>query len=735
LVGQTTTLNFNIYNNNGGSVTLNSIGFTDSFAGSSLLITQVSGTTIAFNNCSGTVTATNGTNSLSLSGASLPAGSSCTFGVNVTDATPETVNTTPTGVTSSPSGIGGGGTTATLTVSGGVAPSITTQNTAYFFVGTPQTFDILVTGTPTPSIVVTGALPTGLSFLDNGNGSGVLSGTPGAGTAGNYSPLVTASNGVSPNATQSLALTVTSLQCPLTALGSEGLLSNNSTYVMLFNGFQDANGPSQGAGVFSVNGVGGITGGEIDFGTVLNYSGGAYGTPVAVQKATISSTGSCYNLGNDNRGYMVWNLSSGTPITMAFAVRGDGTLGRFIDFSDVNPSSTGTGSRGSGVFMKRTISGPFSLSSLTGSFALGLTGFNNDNCKTNSCTGSGNGGYQRMAAVGRFTSNGAGSISGFVFDVASVNSSVQTNVDLVTPTASYTAPDALGRGTLSMTINDARINSTPVTVNFAYYLIDATHMFLQSLDSANTNPVFNGEAIGQTGTFGVGSLNGNAVFSMTGGDVVNNAYTVIASGRFNGVGTGSSVTTLMDKISNGSAVSTGTTPITGGSFTASANGMGSLTIASGQVFSVAMYGTNAGFLLEGSSVSPGASVMSGLMEPQTTPGGGWTASAVTGLFAQANMFPSTTNAKVGVGSLTATPGTTNTLSGTSDKNSGGTSCANNCLQVNNGITATYAVDANGRITVTNTGTGGGSIFGWMRDTTHGALISTDSNALTTQIDH
>ena len=31
--------------------------------------------------------------------------------------------------------------------------------------------------------------------------------------------------------------------------------------------------------------------------------------------------------------------------------------------------------------------------------------------------------------------------------------------------------------------------------------------------------------------------------------------------------------------------------------------------------------------------------------------------------------------------------------------------------------------------VTNTGTGGGSIFGWMRDTTHGALVSADPNAL------
>jgi hypothetical protein len=305
---------------------------------------------------------------------------------------------------------------------------------------------------------------------------------------------------------------------------------------------------------------------------------------------------------------------------------------------------------------------------------------------------------------------------------------------VVVSSVTLNAPDSLGRGTFNISGSNASLGGS-FSIDYAYYLIDATHFYMQSIDPPNNLPLFNGEAIGQSGTFGVGSLNGNAVFSMTGGDVVNNAYTVIAAGRFNGAGTGSNVTTLMDKISNGSAVNTGTTAITGGTFTASANGMGSLTISSGQVFSVAMYGTNAGFLLEGTQASPGVNIMSGLMEPQTTPGGGWAASAVSGSFTTGNAFPSTTNAKLSVGSATLTPGTTNTLSGNSDKDAGGTSCANDCLQLNNGLTATYAVDANGRITITNTGTGGGSIFGWMRDTTHGALVSTDSNGLTTLVDH
>src|SRR4029077_16118199 len=65
------------------------------------------------------------------------------------------------------------------------------------------------TGTPTPAINDGGAtLPSGVSFLDNGDGTGTLSGTPATGTGGTYPITFTASNGVVPNATQSFTLNV-----------------------------------------------------------------------------------------------------------------------------------------------------------------------------------------------------------------------------------------------------------------------------------------------------------------------------------------------------------------------------------------------------------------------------------------------------------------------------------------------------------------------------------------------
>ena len=52
------------------------------------------------------------------------------------------------------------------------------------------------TGFPVPAITRTGGLPSGLTFVDNGDGTATLSGTPAFGTGGNYPITITAANGV-----------------------------------------------------------------------------------------------------------------------------------------------------------------------------------------------------------------------------------------------------------------------------------------------------------------------------------------------------------------------------------------------------------------------------------------------------------------------------------------------------------------------------------------------------------
>ena len=85
-------------------------------------------------------------------------------------------------------------------------PTITTASSTTFQVGVASSFGVSGTGTPIPSFSLSGALPDGVTFTQ-GTGSGMLSGTPAAGTAGSYPVTITATNSVG-TATQNFTLTV-----------------------------------------------------------------------------------------------------------------------------------------------------------------------------------------------------------------------------------------------------------------------------------------------------------------------------------------------------------------------------------------------------------------------------------------------------------------------------------------------------------------------------------------------
>jgi hypothetical protein len=84
-------------------------------------------------------------------------------------------------------------------------PAITSASNATFTAGTAGSFTVTATGSPAPTFTETGALPSGVTL----SSAGVLGGTPAAGTAGVYNLVITATNGVSPDATQNFTLNVT----------------------------------------------------------------------------------------------------------------------------------------------------------------------------------------------------------------------------------------------------------------------------------------------------------------------------------------------------------------------------------------------------------------------------------------------------------------------------------------------------------------------------------------------
>jgi hypothetical protein len=97
-----------------------------------------------------------------------------------------------------------------LTVNIGAAPAFTSGLSATFVAGTAGSFDVTTSGTPTVTSIVPslGTLPSGLSFTDNGNGTATVSGTPAAGTGGSSTIVLTATNGITPNAVQTLTILV-----------------------------------------------------------------------------------------------------------------------------------------------------------------------------------------------------------------------------------------------------------------------------------------------------------------------------------------------------------------------------------------------------------------------------------------------------------------------------------------------------------------------------------------------
>jgi hypothetical protein len=188
--------------------------------------------------------------------------------------------------------------TSVLPAYAATSPTITSANSTTFIEGTSGSFTVISTGNPTPALSETGALPSGVTFVDNGDGTATLSGTPASGSAGVYPITITASNGVPPDATQSFSLivdaapaftsansttfmtcsagsfAVTTTSYPVDSLTESGALPPGVTF------FDNSNGTATLSGTASVSGSYPIT---------ITASNGV--PPDAVQNFTLTVNG------------------------------------------------------------------------------------------------------------------------------------------------------------------------------------------------------------------------------------------------------------------------------------------------------------------------------------------------------------------------------------------------------------------------------------------------------------
>jgi hypothetical protein len=117
--------------------------------------------------------------------------------------------------------------TQTFTLTVDAAPAFTSATSTTFDQSSASSFEVTTTGNPTPSLIEFGGLPSGISFHDNGNGTGTLSGT--TSQRGTYEIFFGASNGVGPLVSQEFTLTVGGLQITTTSLPPLTLGTHYST--------------------------------------------------------------------------------------------------------------------------------------------------------------------------------------------------------------------------------------------------------------------------------------------------------------------------------------------------------------------------------------------------------------------------------------------------------------------------------------------------------------------------
>lgn len=195
-------------------VVSNSIGSTESSEATMTVntppfITSAAKTTLLEGIAGGFVVTTSGVPVASLSeSGSLPTGVTFVDNKNGTatiGGTPTVVGTFPITITAQNT-ISPNATQSFVLTTATKAPAITSPGSVTYTQGNSGTYTITTTGAPIPSITETGTLPSGFTFVDNKDGTATLTGTPT--TTGTTTFLITAQNGVLPNAVQTFMLIV-----------------------------------------------------------------------------------------------------------------------------------------------------------------------------------------------------------------------------------------------------------------------------------------------------------------------------------------------------------------------------------------------------------------------------------------------------------------------------------------------------------------------------------------------
>jgi hypothetical protein len=355
-------------------------------------------------------------------------------------------------------------------------------------------------------------------------------------------------------------------------------------------------------GSVTLDGNGNIPVGEVDYSA--NGQSGHF---------LVDPSGSSYTLDSTGHGALTLNLTGCCVQTSSITAISNSHL-----LSAEDDQFSGLSIGGIGSLDLQTAGPSFSMSQLSGGYSFTLAGYS--------------GAYSANASWGGvFTADGEGNITGGIFDENFGGGSGNSSVPF---TGTYSAPDANGRGTITLSATpDApgQCGPTPLPacVQYAYYIVAPEVVRLTTLSLA-------GKAAGTGSAFGQGSLagtagtnaalNGSFIFSDFGfTSDANGGESGAAAGQFTTDGNGNIETGVMDLNAFGTPT---TISLAGSTYSISGSARGTITGPSGQTYNVYLTDPNLNLLDPNNTSGTGGALLletdaadtTGVVIPQTDPG-------------------------------------------------------------------------------------------------------------------
>jgi hypothetical protein len=571
---------------------------------------------------------------------------------------------------------------------------------------------------PTPTI---GGQAVGLeanALNDNSNKGVTWSCTP-VGACGTFSPTTTpynvgtlytppvapANGPITPNLSYSVTVTATSVADSSKSVSSTFNVAQQYAFVLAGNGSFGM------VGSVTLDGGGNIVGGQADASANGFYS-------------TVPSITGTYALDSSGHGFLSMSLNN-TSCCGTFQ-QTQGITATSNSHLVIAEEDQFNGLTIGGVGSMDLQTAPFSASQLSSGYSFTLAGYSGAN-SANASWG------------GVFTADGVGTLSGGIFDE---NFGGGTGYSSVPFTATFTAPNANGRGTLTLS---ATPDSPTKSTQYAYYIVTPEVLRLTSITTTSAGNT--GSAYGQGAAATANSaLNGSYIFSGFGfTSNSNGGESGAAAGQFTANGAGNITAGIMDLNAFGTV---STNSLAGSTYSIAGSPRGSLTASSGQTYNVYLTDPNLNLLDPNNPNGGGGALlletdaanMIGLAVPQTN-----TSASLTGayglLLSDQNNLGSCCNYDGGyTGQFTVSTTAAGTYNGEGDFQGQGTS---NATPIVGPLSGTFSADgANpGRFTgsittapafplapVGNTTPGTENVSYYMANSSTGFIVETDSTA-------